>query len=66
MIREYILYLITMDKKAKEIYDRLPKLNRRNRRKIMRQIDKDVKAGKYDDLKAAIKKDKEDKEDSSD
>jgi hypothetical protein len=52
-----------MDKKAKEIYDSLPKLTRRNKRKIMRKIDKDIKDGKYDDLKAAIKKAKEDSSD---
>ncbi len=51
-------YQITMDKKAKEIYDSKPKLNRRNKRKAMRQIDKDIKAGKYDDLKDKKKKNK--------
>ena len=50
-----------MDKKAKEVYGKEPKLDRRTKRKIKRQIDKDIKAGKYDDLKAVIKKDKEDK-----
>ena len=50
-----------MDKKAKEIYDKLqPKLTRRNRRKAMRRIDKDIKAGKYNDLIAELKKAKED------
>ena len=48
-----------MDKKTREVYGREPKLTRRNRRKAMRQIDKDIKAGKYDDLKAAIKKAKD-------
>ena len=47
-----------MDKKAKEVYGKEPKLDRRTKRKIKRQIDKDIKAGKYDDLKEAIKKDK--------
>ena len=48
-----------MDKKAKEIYDnQQPKLNRRNRRKAMRQIDKDIKAGKYNDIIAEIKRNK--------
>ena len=47
-----------MNNKAKEIYDNQPKLNRRNKRKIKRMVDKDIKAGKYDDLKEAIKKDK--------
>ena len=46
-----------MNKKAKEVYDNQPKLNRRNKRKIKRMVDKDIKAGKYDDLKAAIKED---------
>tara|TARA_R100001480_G_scaffold137590_2_gene134641 strand:+ start:955 stop:1125 length:171 start_codon:yes stop_codon:yes gene_type:complete len=56
-----------MDKKAKEIYDnQQPKLTRRNRRKAMRQIDKDIKAGKYNDLIAELKKAKEDKEDTRD
>ena len=47
-----------MNNKAKEIYDNQPKLNRRNKRKIKRMVDKDIKAGKYDDLKEAIKEDK--------
>ena len=46
-----------MDKKAKEVYGNKPKLDRRTKRKIKREIDKDIKAGKYDDLKAAIKED---------
>ena len=50
-----------MNKKAKEIYDSKPKLNRRNKRKAMRQIDKNIKAGKYDDLKDRIAKSKEGK-----
>ena len=49
---------VNMNKKAKEVYDNQPKLNRRNKRKIKRMVDKDIKAGKYDDLKEAIKKDK--------
>ena len=44
-----------MDKKAKEVYGNKPKLDRRTKRKIKREIDKDIKAGKYDDLKKAIK-----------
>ena len=43
-----------MDKKAKEVYGNKPKLDRRTKRKIKREIDKDIKAGKYDDLKKAI------------
>ena len=50
-----------MDKKTKEVYGNKPKLDRRTKRKIKREIDKDIKDGKYDDLKASIKKDKEDK-----
>lgn len=50
-----------MDKKTKEVYGNKPKLDRRTKRKIKREIDKDIKAGKYDDLKAAIKKDKDKK-----
>ena len=48
-----------MDKKAKEVYGKEPRLDRRTKRKIKRKVDKDIKAGKYDDLKAAIKKDNE-------
>jgi len=48
-----------MDKKAKEIYKHKPKLDRRTKRRIKRMIDKDIKAGKYDDLKAAIKESKD-------
>jgi len=44
-----------MDRKTKEVYGNKPKLDRRTKRKIKREIDKDIKAGKYDDLKAAIK-----------
>ena len=47
-----------MDKKAKEIYKHKPKLDRRTKRRIKRMIDKDIKAGKYDDLKEEIKKNK--------
>ena len=43
-----------MDKKAKEVYNLKPKLNRRTKRKIKRQIDKDIKKGKYDYLKDDI------------
>jgi hypothetical protein len=46
-----------MNKKAKEVYGNKPKLDRRTKRKLKRQIDKDIKAGKYDDLKEAIKED---------
>ena len=48
-----------MDKKAKEVYGKEPKLDRRTKRKIKRQIDKDIKAGKYDDLKDAIKQEED-------
>ena len=47
-----------MNNKAKEVYGNKPKLDRRTKRKIKRQIDKDIKAGKYDYLKEAIKEDK--------
>jgi hypothetical protein len=47
--------LIIMDRKTKEVYGNKPKLDRATKRKLKRKIDKDVKAGKYDDLKAAIK-----------
>jgi len=46
-----------MDKKAKEVYGKEPRLDRRTKRKIKRMVDKDIKAGKYDDLKKAIKED---------
>ena len=46
-----------MDKKAKEVYGKEPRLDRRTKRKIKRMVDKDIKAGKYDDLKEAIKED---------
>jgi|TARA_R110001599_G_scaffold38730_6_gene118617 hypothetical protein len=48
-----------MDKKTKEVYGNKPKLDRATKRKIKRKIDKDIKAGKYDDLKKAIKEDKD-------
>jgi hypothetical protein len=48
-----------MNNKAKEVYGNKPKLDRRTKRKLKRKIDKDIKAGKYDDLKDAIKKSKE-------
>jgi len=48
-----------MDKKTKEVYGNKPKLDRRTKRKIKREIDKDIKAGKYDDLKAAIKQEED-------
>jgi hypothetical protein len=52
-----------MDKKIlnEEIFKLKPRLDRRTKRKIKRQIDKDIKAGKYDYLKEAIKKDKDNK-----
>lgn len=50
-----------MDKKAKEVYGKEPRLDRRTKRKIKRMVDRDIKAGKYDDLKEAIKKDKDNK-----
>jgi|TARA_R110002096_G_scaffold175251_3_gene351049 hypothetical protein len=43
-----------MSNKAKEVYGNKPKLNRRTKRKIKRQIDKDIKSGKYDYLKDDI------------
>tara|TARA_R110001606_G_scaffold17742_2_gene68249 strand:+ start:1081 stop:1281 length:201 start_codon:yes stop_codon:yes gene_type:complete len=52
-----------MNNKAKEVYGNKPKLDRATKRKLKRKIDKDIKAGKYDDLKAAIKKDREDNDD---
>jgi len=48
-----------MDKKTKEVYGNKPKLDRRTKRKIKREIDKDIKAGKYDDLKDAIKQEED-------
>tara|TARA_R110001599_G_scaffold38730_5_gene118615 strand:+ start:499 stop:687 length:189 start_codon:yes stop_codon:yes gene_type:complete len=50
-----------MDKKAKEVYGNKPKLDRRTKRKIKREIDKDIKAGKYDDLKKAIEEENKNK-----
>jgi hypothetical protein len=46
-----------MNKKAKEVYGNKPKLDRRNKRKIKRMVDKDINDGKYDYLKEAIKED---------
>ena len=46
-----------MNNKTKEVYGNKPKLNRRTKRRLKRKIDKDIKAGKYDDLKEAIKED---------
>ena len=51
-----------MDKKTREVYGTEPRLDRRTKRKIKRQIDKDIKAGKYDNLKKAYKAIKKDKE----
>lgn len=48
-----------MDRKTKEVYGNKPKLDRATKRKLKRKIDKDIKAGKYDDLKAAIKQDED-------
>jgi hypothetical protein len=48
-----------MNNKAKEVYGNKPKLDRRTKRKLKRKIDKDIKAGKYDDLKAAIKQEED-------
>lgn len=48
-----------MDRKTKEVYGNKPKLDRATKRKLKRKIDKDVKAGKYDDLKSAIKQDED-------
>ena len=50
-----------MDKKTKEVYGNKPKLDRATKRKIKRKIDKDIKAGKYDDLKKAIEVENKDK-----
>jgi len=54
MLRNHLLYLMPMSNKAKEVYGNKPKLNRRTKRKIKRQIDKDIKSGKYDYLKDDI------------
>lgn len=43
-----------MRKIKDDIYKLKPKLNRRTKRKIKRQIDKDIKRGKYDYLKDDI------------
>jgi len=50
-----------MNKKTKEVYGNKPKLDRRTKRKIKREIDKDIKAGKYDDLKKAIEEENKNK-----
>ena len=51
-----------MGKIEEEIFKLKPRLDRRTKRKIKRQIDKDIKAGKYDNLKKAYKALKKDKE----
>ena len=61
MLKGRTLEVTTMNNKAKEVYGKEPRLDRRTKRKIKRMVDKDIKAGKYDDLKEAIKKDNEDK-----
>ena len=48
-----------MDRKTKEVYGNKPKLDRATKRKLKRKIDKDIKAGKYDDLKAIIKQEED-------
>ena len=58
MLKGRTLEVTTMNNKAKEVYGKEPRLDRRTKRKIKRMVDKDIKAGKYDDLKEAIKKDK--------
>jgi len=50
-----------MNNKAKEVYGNKPKLDRATKRKIKRKIDKDNKAGKYDDLKKAIEEENKNK-----
>jgi len=50
-----------MNNKAKEVYGNKPKLDRATKRKIKRKIDKDIKAGKYDDLKKAIEEENKNK-----
>jgi hypothetical protein len=55
MILDLMLEVTTMNNKTKEVYGNKPKLDRRTKRKLKRKIDKDIKAGKYNDLKAAIK-----------
>ena len=56
-----MLEVTTMNNKAKEVYGKEPRLDRRTKRKIKRMVDKDIKAGKYDDLKAAIKEESKNK-----
>ena len=50
-----------MNNKSKEVYGKEPRLDRRTKRKIKREIDKDIKAGKYDDLKKAIEEENKNK-----
>tara|TARA_R110002167_G_scaffold246402_1_gene452032 strand:- start:73 stop:261 length:189 start_codon:yes stop_codon:yes gene_type:complete len=50
-----------MNNKAKEVYGKEPRLDRRTKRKIKRMVDKDIKAGKYDDLKEAIEEENKNK-----
>ena len=57
----HTLKVTTMNNKAKEVYGNKPKLDRRTKRKIKREIDKDIKAGKYDDLKKAIEEENKNK-----
>ena len=61
MLKGRTLEVTTMNNKAKEVYGNKPKLDRRTKRKIKREIDKDIKAGKYDDLKKAIEEENKNK-----
>jgi len=61
MLGGHTLKLTTMNNKAKEVYGNKPKLDRATKRKIKRKIDKDIKAGKYDDLKKAIEEENKNK-----
>ena len=56
-----MLEVTTMNNKAKEVYGKEPRLDRRTKRKIKRMVDKDIKAGKYDDLKEAIEEENKNK-----
>ena len=61
MLRGLMLEVTTMNNKAKEVYGKEPRLDRRTKRKIKRMVDKDIKAGKYDDLKEAIEEENKNK-----
>lgn len=61
MLKGRTLEVTTMNNKAKEVYGNKPKLDRRTKRKIKRMVDKDIKAGKYDDLKKAIEEENKNK-----